>query len=125
MDRRAQLVEALYNAEAEIKMYKDLLQKAEQSKATIQRELEDSRQPENSVFNAGQVRDARQGILRVLAQAKANTNRALLAPREITDALYELPSDLVLRELHKLAKDSRSDVCWNGRMGSASRYART
>jgi len=103
-------------------MYRDLLHKAEAVKANIQRELEDNRQPENSIYTAGQVKDARQGILRVLSQAKAMTNRAMLAPREITDALYALPSDLVLR--HKLAKDSRSDVLWNGRMGTASRYAR-
>jgi len=110
MDRRAQLVSALYEADREIEMYRDLLHKAEATKANIQRELEDNRQPENSIYTAGQVKDARQGIM--------------LAPREITDALYALPSDLVLRELHKLAKDSRSDVLWNGRMGTASRYAR-
>ena len=120
---RAQLVQALYDADREIGMYRELLQKAEQAKARIQRELDTSFCPANSGFSREQVSEARRGILQVLAQHKS-MNVFLVPPRVITDALAEIPSDLVLRELHKLARDTRSDVLWNGRKGPASRYGR-
>lgn len=43
---------------------------------------------------------------------------------DVVDALPEHSSDLVQRELGKLAGNRKSDITWNGRKGPASKYTR-
>lgn len=108
---------ALETAKEEAKLYRGLLDKAESAVREIESELAHAYQPKGSRFTDGELADVRRDILAVLSFGWT-------APREIVDRLCEYSSDLVLRELHKLSNNPRSDVVWNQRKGSASRYRR-
>lgn len=123
MTDKAMLVQALYNAQEEVKLYKGLYDNAQQALKRIERELADGFQHNDAQYSAGQVREVREGVLGVLEQAKKSGN--LWVPmRAIIDELADMPTELVTREVHKLNRDRRCNVIWNGRKGPASRYAR-
>jgi len=124
MSDKAMLVQALYNAQEEVKLYKGLYDRAEQSLKRIEAELNASYQHMDAQYTAGQIHEVREGVLGVLDQSK-KAGSLWVPLRAIIDELADMPTELVTREVHKLNRDRRCNVIWNGRKGPASRYART
>ncbi len=114
---KAQLIVSLENAKAEVKMHRGLLHKAESAVCKIESELTDSFTPGKSNYSVGELAAARRDILSVISDQ-------WIPPREIVDRLADHSSALVMREVHKLAGNPRSDVMWNNRKGPASMYRR-
>ena len=116
-NRKAMLLETKAQLETEVVMYRRLLCKAEAMVHNIDSELADSFKPGNSNYSSGELAAVRRDILSIVGES-------WVAPREILDRLHEHCSDLVTRELHKLAANDRCDVMWNQRRGPASMYRR-
>jgi len=116
--RKIRLLEALEEAKSSWEMYHGLAQSAAKQMREIQAELNDSFQPGNSRYTNGELAAVRRGILEAMQEGK------WITPRQLFDKLPNLSSDLITRELHKLAKNHRANVTWNKRHGSASAYCR-
>lgn len=116
-DQKIVLCNALIEAEKSVEMYGGLFNKAKATVRDIRQQLDDGFVNGNSRYSNGQLKEVRRDILGVLAGR-------WLYPRSITDAIHTHSADLVMREVHKLANDDRSDVKWNGRQGPASMYRR-
>ena len=119
MERKIQLLTQLAESEASVKMYRDLLDSTEKAVRKINAELNDSYQPGNSRYTQGELVSVRRRIVGLLSEMNS-----WIFPRALFDAIPEHCSELIMRELHKLVANAKSDVVWNGHRGSASQYRR-
>lgn len=116
MDKVA-LMNALIEAKKSLEIYEGLAKSAHESVQSIEQQLQESYQPEGSRYTADELASCRRDILGTLSHG-------WMYPRAIVDRLHNHSADLVMREVHKLAENSRSDVVWNQRKGPASQYRR-
>lgn len=117
MDRKVQLMNAQIEAQKELDMYEGLVSTARKTLSGINSELNVSYQPAGSRYTADELASCRRDIVGMLSTS-------WMHPRDITDRLHNHCADLVMREVHKLAENPRSNVMWNKRKGSASQYCR-
>jgi len=85
------------------------------SKAEIDAFFGFREQPDTTATEENETRNVRERILKAVSNGHS-------APRELHDALYDLPTEVVERALRRLVQ--RKAVRWNGLYGTASRYYR-
>jgi len=115
-------MEALVEAEQSVKLYKPLLEQAERQVREIRRELDNGFTHMSNRHTSNELRDIRLSIVGVINNAPALARWMSL--RDVVHALPECDTDLVSRELRKLARNPRSNIHWNKKRGPASKYAR-
>lgn len=115
---KIELLEIRRETEKAVELYEGMARRAKQDLTKIDTELNAGFVNGESRYTAGELADVRRDILTALSKNKWQTPRALF------DSMPKLSSELITRELHRLAKDHRSDVRWNRTKGAGSAYMR-
>ena len=118
MEEQVKLMNALVEAEKELEMYETLAKSARERVNQIRMAVNTNYTPAGSRYTSEELRDVKRRIVGELA------GRGWVQLAELVGRIGEHDADLVMRELHKLANNPRSDVLWNQRKGPASRYGR-
>jgi len=118
--RKIDLFNALNTAEAELKVYSELVTKTRESIQTIRDELDRGYKSDGSNYTAEELASVRRRILAELG----SRGGGWMYPRDLVERISEHCPTLVMRELHKLAKKYASGIMWNRKKGPASQYAR-
>jgi len=116
---KIRLLTARTELEKSAKMYRELLHSTESQLRDVDAQL-DSNYDGGRNYTDAEVRSVRQAIR--LAVVKAGSSG--LQPLMLEQECHSFDGHLVRREAHKLASDSRSDICHNGRKGPAARFLR-
>jgi hypothetical protein len=103
----------------EVTLYSDLLRVSEQRLKDIQAQLAESFASVGKNYTDGQVRNVKLAISQAFGQSDKG-----LGLRDIIDFCASYPTELVEREVRKLARNRHSPIVWNGKRGMASRYYR-